>query len=256
MREEAAGLLHGGGDVGESTKAGERGDISGVSDDVAKLPQLVGHLQHQLEQNQEDVRGWLGEVLEAIVDADAGAMKQREFLIAMLMKVRSEGFDTPRQACVLPPWNFAQPHGLSEHEQSPKVWKKLLEEWLEDDFKQGKGVIWKNKRLFLLCAHTHRLVPCGPNGQGYDIKQLRTWVRKSISATAFALQVVCSTLAAMAAAPVAAAPLAAAGGVVETTVSEALGSLQSKLEGLTLDEDENVNMDHQVTNRRIGNAYR
>lgn len=255
MREEAAGLLRGGGQgVEESARAREPEEVS-ISDEVGKLQRSVGDLQQQLGQHDQDVRGWLGAVdkrLEAIIDADTGTMGKQDFLVAMLMAMRSEGFDTPRQACVLPPWNFAQTYGLSEHEQTTEVWVKRLDEWREDDFKQGKGVFRKKKHLFLLCAHTHRLVPCGPKGQGYDIQQLRTWVRKSVSATAFALQVVCSTLAAMAAAPLAAAPLAAAG--VEATVSEALGSLQSKLEGLTLDEDNGVNTDHQVTNIRIVNA--
>ncbi|CAM9664047.1 unnamed protein product [Ectocarpus sp. 4 AP-2014] len=251
MREEAASLLPGGGgDVEENAKAGERKDVSSVLEEVGKLQRLVGDLQQRLGQHDQDVRGWLGAVdkrFEAIIDADTGAIKQREFLVAMLMKVRSEGIDTPRQACFLPEWNFAESRGLSEHEQTPEVWVMRLHEWWEDDFKQGKGVFWKKKRLFLLCAHTHRLVPCGPNGQGYDIQQLRTWARKSISATAFALQVVCSTLGAIAAAPLAATPVAAAGGVVEATVSEALGSLQSKLEGLTLE-------DHQTANLE-GSAY-
>lgn len=249
MRKEAAGLLHGGGQgVEESARAREPEDDVSISDEVGNLQRLVGDLQQQLGQHDQDVRGWLGAVdkrLEAIIDADTGAMEKQDFLVAMLLAMRSEGFDTPRQACVLPPWNFAQTLGLSEHEQTPEVWVKRLDEWREDDFKQGKGVFRKKKYLFLLCAHTHRLVPCGPKGQGYDIQQLRTWVCKSVSATAFALQVVGSTLAAMAAAPLAAAPLVAAG--VEATVSEALGSLQSKLEGLTLGGDKGVNTDHQVT---------
>ncbi|CAN0044686.1 unnamed protein product [Pylaiella littoralis] len=242
IREEAAGLLHGGGQgVEESARAREPEDVS-ISDEVGKLQRLVGDLQQQLGQHDQDVRGWLGAVdrrLEAIIDADTGAMKKQHFLVAMLMAMRSEGFDTPRQACVLPPWKFAQTYGLSEHEQTPEVWVKRLDEWREDDFKQGKGVIRKKKHLFLLCAHTHQLAPCGPKGQGYDVQQLRTWVRKSVSGTAFALQVACSTLAA---------------GGVEATVSEALGSLQSKLEGLTLDEDKGVNTDHQTANLE-DNAY-
>ncbi|CAN0187922.1 unnamed protein product, partial [Ectocarpus sp. 8 AP-2014] len=34
-------------------------------------------------------------------------------------------------------------------------------------------------RLFLVCAVTHRLVPCGPDGQGYDIQRPRSWFRMS-----------------------------------------------------------------------------
>ena len=231
MKQAAESLLHvatdpGGGGVAEGN------DISGILDEVAKLQRLLSEVQQQLERQHKDLRGWLGERLETIIDADTGAMEQRDFLVAMVMAMRSEGFDTPRQACVLPPWPFAKEHGLSEEEQAPEVWIKRLNEWRKRDFKQGKGLFKKKKRLFLVCAHTHRLVPCGTKGQGYKIEHLRTWVRTSANMAAFALQVVCSTLAAIAAAPLS----AAAGGVVEGVVSEALGSLKSELEGLALGE--------------------
>ena len=255
MKEELESLITrakkaAGGDGGEDgAKAREeREDASGVSDEVAKLQRLVGDLQQQLGQQHQDVRGWLGVVdkrLEAVVDADAGALEKQDFLVAMLMAVRREGFDTPRQACVLPPWKFAEANGLSEDEQSPKVWLTRLKEWREDDFKEGKGFFKKKKRLFPVCAHTHRLVPCGPNGQGYDIQQARTWFRTSLNVATFALQVVCSTLAAMAV-----APLAGGGAAVEATVSAAMGSfeslLQDQLAGLTASDGSPVNTGSQV----------
>lgn len=62
MREEAAGLLHGGGQgVEESTRAREPEDVS-ISDEVGKLQRLVGDLQQQLGQHDQDVRGSLGAV--------------------------------------------------------------------------------------------------------------------------------------------------------------------------------------------------
>lgn len=94
----------------------------------------------------------------------------------------------------------------------------------------------KKKRLFLVCAHTLRLVPCGRNGQGYDIQQPRKWFRMSVSVTAFVLQVVSATLAAMAV-----APLSANAAFVGATISAAMGGfesmLQAQLEGLTLNDD-------------------
>lgn len=119
------------------------------------------------------------------------------------------------------------------------MWLKRLNEWRENDFKEGKGFFQKRKRLFLVCAHKHRLVPCGPNGQGYDIQQPRTWFRKSVSVATFTLQVVCFTLAAMAVAPVSVA--GAAGAALQASVSTAVGSfepqLQDGLARLTIEDD-------------------
>ena len=232
--------------VGGNAKAGEPENVSAILEEVAKV-------QQKLEQQHQDVRRWLGtndQRLAHGVDADDGVMGKLDFLVAMLMAVRGEGFDTPRQACVLPPWKFAKAHGLSEEEQSPEVWVKRLQEWLDDDCREGKGFFKKKKRLFLVCAQTRRLVPCGPTGQGYDIEQPRTWFRMSVSAAAFAIQVVCSTLAAMAVAPV-----AGGGAAVETAVTAAMGCLESRLEaqlaGLSLkdDDDADVNVGPQVSNK-------
>lgn len=211
MKEEIALLVHG---------------AKGSTDDVAKLQRSVSDLQQQLGRHQ-DVRGWIEAEFKPLADAiyaDDGVMGKLDFVVTMLMAHRSEEFDTPRQACVLPPWKFAQASGLSEEEQMPSVWVQRLEEWREDDFKEGKGFFTKKKLLFLVCAQTHRLVPCGPNGQGYDIQRVRTWFRNSVKVATFALQVVSSTLAAMAAAPL------AEGGAIQASVSAALGSLESMLQ--------------------------
>ena len=230
------------------TKAEEPGDV-GVVEEVAKLRELVKNVQSKLGQQRQDVLEWLETVGQRFVhgiDADDGVMDKLDFIVDMLMAVRSEGFDTPRKACVLPPWKFTEAHGLSEEEQKPEVWIKRFNEWREDDFKEGKGFLKKKKRLFLVCAQTHRLVPCGPNGQGYDIQQPRTWLRMSVSVATFALQVACSTLAAIAAAPV-----SGAGAAAEAAVSagmEKLGStLEAQLAELTLDGDgEHVDARAQV----------
>lgn len=99
------------------------------------------------------------------------------------------------------------------------MWVKRLDEWREDGFKEGKGAFKKKKRLVLVCAHAHRLVPCGPNRQGYDIEQPRTRFRMSVSVATLALQVLCTTLSAMAV-----APLSGAGAAIEATASAAVGS--------------------------------
>lgn len=190
----------------ETRRRGGGEDVSRVSNEVVQLRRLVGDVQIQLGRQHRDARGWLGKRDQRFlygIEADDGVMGRLDFVVAMLMAVRGEGFDTPRQACVLPPWKFAEAHGLSEEEQSPEVWVKRLQEWLGDDCKEGKGSFKKKKRFFVVCAHIRRLVPCGPNGQGHNTQQPRTWFRMSVSVATFALQVVCSTLTAMAAVPVA-----------------------------------------------------
>lgn len=89
----------------------------------------------------------------------------------------ADRIDTPRLACVLRPWEpFDLPEGLSSSEQDPVNWGRKLE---EDAFKESKGFFKRRMRLFLLYAHTHRLVPCGPSGQGYELQHVRKWVKNT-----------------------------------------------------------------------------
>ena len=250
VKEELEDLLHG---VIGSTD-GVLQDVKGSADEISKIRQSVGDLQQQLMQHQDDVRGWITSEFKPLANAiyaDDGVMGRLDFIVAMLMETRREGFDTPRRACVLPPWKFANAHGLSEYEQEPEQWVKRIKEWQDDDFKDGKGFSIKKKRLFLVCAQTNRLVPCGPNGQGYDIQQARTWFKKSITAAAFALRMMCATLSAMLA-----TPLAAAGAIAESTVSAAMehveSLMQDHLEGLTRnDHTSDMAMDTEVSHERF-----
>lgn len=84
------------------------------------------------------------------------------------MSQRAEKFDTPRLAFVLSPWDFDQDVGLSQREQDGATWLSKLEAGVDK-----KGWFKTNMRLFLVCAHTHRLVPCGPLGQGYSVQHVR-----------------------------------------------------------------------------------
>ncbi|CAN0315441.1 unnamed protein product [Ectocarpus sp. 6 AP-2014] len=226
VKEDISGMLRGA--RGPSDGEAVASTASVASDEMARLERLVTDLQQQVGQQHQDVREQIGAVdtrLVDMIDADDGVMGRLDFLVVMMMAMRRDGFETPRRACVLPPWNFAQGHGLSAEEQAPERWVKRLGQWREDDFNQGKGVFKKKMRLFLVCAATHRLVPCGPNGQGYDIQRPRTWFRMSVSVATFVLQVVCATLAA-----IAAAPLSGAGALAQETFSTALGSMESMLE--------------------------
>lgn len=114
-----------------------------------------------------------------------------------IMAEKGETVDAPRRACVLPAWSFELAHGLSDSEQAPEVWTKRLDEWRDGGFREGKGVFSKKTRLFLVCAHTSRLVPCGHNGQGYDIARARTWFYSAASLAKFALELAVATMEAV-----------------------------------------------------------
>lgn len=205
------------------------------------LGRLVSDVQRLNFGPHQDMRGLADIIDEADVD-------KLDFVVAMLMAMRRDGFDTPRQACILPPWKFAKVRGLSEDEQAPEVWVKRLAEWREDDFKQGKGFFKKKKRLFLVCAHTHRLVPCGSNGQGYDVQLPRIWFRMSPNVATFAQQVMRSTQMSVAAVPRAAS---SANGHI-APASAAMEKMVNMLEGMTLDEDgADVDVASQVKQQQL-----
>ena len=128
----------------------------------------------------------------------------------------------------------AAPEFLSDELRRPEVWKKNVEEWRESDFEAGKTVWKKQMRLFLICAHTHQLVPCGHNGRGYDVQRVRKWVRMTVDLAKFALQV---TLASLATGVVAQLPATTLGGVGKQAVKAVSASLSGTLGGLTLRDD-------------------
>lgn len=164
----------------------------------------------------------LGEVLAA----DDRLMEKLEFVVIMLMAQRGDQIDTPRQACILPPWDFANPCGLSDDEQKPENRVNRLREWRNDGFKHGKGVLHTNKQLFMVCAHTQRLVPCGPFGHGYKLRYARKWVRVTANVTtAFLLKVACSTLGVMLA-----GVLSGVIAVAEEAVSAGVEMLEAQME--------------------------
>ena len=171
--------------------------------------------------------------LMEVLAADDGVMGRLDFVVAVVMAMRGDQVDAPRYACLLP-GNYAQPHGLSDELRRPEVWKKNVEEWRESDLEAGKSVWKKQMRLFLICAHTHQLVPCGHNGRGYDVQRVRKWVRMTVDLAKFALQV---TLASLATVVVAQLPATTLGGVGEQAVEAASASLSGTLGGLTLRDD-------------------
>lgn len=94
--------------VEKSAKVAKHEDTGDAPDEEEKLQRPVEDLRQQLERQYHDLRGRFGVVnkrLEAVIDADAGAMRKQDFLMAMLMAMRSAGFDAPRLASVLPSGN-------------------------------------------------------------------------------------------------------------------------------------------------------
>lgn len=195
---------------------------------VQRLQYTVDNIQQGRVQDKQDVMTFFNKSIDDLIAADDGVRSKIDFMVTMLMAVRGEGTDTPRLACVLPPWTFALSSGLSEDEQKPEAWIERLDKWREGDFKDGTGLFEKKSRLFLVCAYSHRLVPCGHNGQGYKIKYLRKWVGKAFRVITFALQVALATVGA-----IAVAPLTTAAGAATTA---ALNRVVSELESLRLED--------------------
>lgn len=125
--------------------------------------------------------------MEALVAGDA---EKIDLMLGIAMAGRAQPIDTPCRACVLPPWDFTLRRGLSGEEQKPEVWKKRQEEWQQGGSKAHKGLFTKSTRLFLVCAQTDRLVPCGHEGHGYLIECARTWFRAAMNLTSLTASLV------------------------------------------------------------------
>ncbi|CAM9393730.1 unnamed protein product, partial [Laminaria digitata] len=254
LKEDLETVLRSAGAAGASGPQGQ----DGQHQDWKNLQLTVEDIQRRLEGDERDVLRGLETTIGGLnasnakmaelLAADDGVMERLDFLEAMLMTVRGDKVDTPRHACLLP-GNYAEPHGLSDELRRPEVWTRKVEEWRESDFEAGKGVWKKKMRLFLVCAHSHELVPCGHNGRGYDIQSVRKWVRMTVDVAKFALQVTCATVAAVAVAQLPATTLGGVGGQAGEAASAGLSGM---LGGLTLRGD---NDDAAGVQALEGNAY-
>lgn len=100
----------------------------------------------------------------------------------MARDLASLRWPVPRLVCVLPPLD----RELTEDDRLFNSWSDRLKAWCKDGTKKGKGkgkVAGKGKftqelQLFLLCAHDLSLAECGPDGQGYESSELRSWIQK------------------------------------------------------------------------------
>lgn len=140
----------------------------------------------------EEMRRLIVETKDLVEDGVQGI----DLLVAMGLDLRAEPIDAPRRACVLPSWHFALEQGLSDEEKQPDAWRKRLDEWRQGGCRGKKYFFTKKTRLFLVCARTDRLVPCGHEGHGYgySIECARKWLRAAVGLTTLTINVVCATL--------------------------------------------------------------
>ncbi|CAM9744681.1 unnamed protein product [Sphacelaria rigidula] len=96
----------------------------------------------------------------------------------------------PRLACLLPNHDGT----LNDGDRSYPRWSNRLRAWCRDGKKAGRGHISRKLRLFFVCAHDYSLTECGPNGQGYKVKQLREWAAKALPLAKVALALAGITL--------------------------------------------------------------
>lgn len=140
-----------------------------LADETTLLQRLdIG--QQELVQGQQR----LMQICGAIKTQGDDSRAVLDFVKDMAKALRADQFEAPRLACLLPPWGFERSRGLSPTEQHPQTWKSRVQEGIKK-----KGFFTKSMRLFLVCAKTYRLVPCGFHGQGYEIEELRDLVKRT-----------------------------------------------------------------------------
>lgn len=153
-----------------------------------------------------------------------------KFIKTVMDKIRSETYDTPRLACLLSPWTFSLPQGLSPEEQDPKIWTRRL---LDGGASKTGGWFRENMQLFLVCACTYRLVPCGPEGHGYKIRQFRTWMKSTVDIMRVMVELTSIVLGASVASDLSSYLLNAAEGSLGIVGGDDVSSLKTYLRGST-----------------------
>ncbi|CAM9528387.1 unnamed protein product [Ectocarpus fasciculatus] len=121
---------------------------------------------------------------------------ERDILVGVAREVASLRSPIPRFVCVLP----ARGARLEESDRSFEKWSTALEEWctsksptndvkdpgrktrLPGFKKKLTGLVTRELRLFFLCAQDMSLAECGPDGQGYEVKEFLDWVQKMVPA--------------------------------------------------------------------------
>lgn len=168
----------------------------------------------------------------------------------MMKRNRTEMYDTPRLACLLVPWDFALLQGLSPEEQNPKNWIRRL---VDGGASKTRGWFRKNVRLFLVCARTFHLVPCGPEGHGYMIQQFRTWTKIAVGVMKVMVQLTSTVLGASASSDLSSYLLDAAEGSLRVAEGDGVSSLKTYLRGST---GRSVEVVHKVSMQSLEMWFR
>lgn len=219
-------------------KSGESERLLDTTGEVA----TVGSMRHYgIGEEPRNTRLALAETqrrmdrMEALVAGDV--RRDVGLLVAIEMAGRAQPIDAPRRACVLPPWDFDLRRGLSDEEQKPEVWKKRQEEWQQGGSKAHKGLFTKTTRLFLVCARTDRLVPCGHEGRGYLIECARTWFRAAVNLTSLTASLV---VAASGLAAIGNVPGSIVGALAEQAINTGVDAIASELDNAAEAGDDNA----------------
>ncbi|CAN0209118.1 unnamed protein product [Ectocarpus sp. 6 AP-2014] len=135
-------------------------------------------------------RTWrrLWSALEAIVQKalstfdlsqDDSRATERRILRGVAQDVAFLRWPIPRLVCVLPaPEKGREP--LTEIDRSFEKWSALLDGWVRSGKKGGRRCATRELRVFFLCPQDMSLAECGRGGQGYEVKELLSWAKKTI----------------------------------------------------------------------------
>lgn len=151
-----------------------------------------------------------------------------KFVKTVMETIRTETYDTPRLACLLVPWNFSLPQGLSPEEQDPKTWIRRL---VDGGAKKTRGWFRQSVQLFFVCARTYRLVPCGPEGHGYTIQQFRRWMKSTFGVMKMMVELTSIVLGASVASELSSYFLDAVEGSLAVAEGDDMSTLKTYLRG-------------------------
>ncbi|CBJ48972.1 LRR-GTPase of the ROCO family, putative pseudogene [Ectocarpus siliculosus] len=137
--------------------------------------------------------------VEAIVQKALSTATERRILRGVAQDVAFLRWPIPRLVCVLPaPEKGREP--LTEIDRSFEKWSALLDGWVRSGKKGGRRCATRELRVFFLCPQDMSLAECGRGGQGYEVKELLSWAKKTIPSAkvGLALEAFCSGIEKMA----------------------------------------------------------
>lgn len=152
--------------------------LGGIDDSISRS---LRSLRHDIERDAvERLDPALGGLVEALgakmerVSVAGLCRSEKAMLRNMAQDVAYLRWPVPRLACLLPAYDGL----LTEHDRGFHIWTCRLRSWCRGGKKKGKGKFRRYLRLFFLCASDFSLAECGPDGQGYEVKEVLDWVKK------------------------------------------------------------------------------